>query len=525
MIVDFDILVLGSGIAGLSFALRVSKFAKVGIVTKKSDSTSNTNHAQGGIAAVISKDDNYDSHINDTLVAGAGLCDLSAVEVLVKEGPDRIRELIEFGVNFTKKQNTLENELGLDLGREGGHSKRRIVHAADLTGKEIERVLVRLVKVNHNIHIFEHHQAIDLLVEDDEYGNRKCAGAVVLDTETGDSDVFRSKVTFLSTGGLCQVYKHTTNPEIATGDGIAMAYRAGVKISNLEFIQFHPTSLYHPEADSFLISEAVRGEGGILRLPDGTRFMLNYHPMKELAPRDIVARAIDTELIKNDLECVYLDLTHLGKDFIEHHFPHIYKNCLKYGIDIVKEWIPIVPAAHYSCGGVKTDLNARTSLENLYACGEVSCTGVHGANRLASNSLLEAVVFSKRAAEDVEARFNELVFTPISDMESSLSDKMSNNTEIESLIAKIKQIMWRYVGIVRTNERLDKALKELEDVNNQAIKLYETSRLTARIVELRNLIICAQLITICSKKRKESIGLNYNTDYPNKNETPQETII
>ena len=527
MIVDFDVLVLGSGIAGLSFALRVSEFCKVGIITKKSDSTSNTNNAQGGIAAVIANTDTYDSHVADTLTAGAGLCNVDSVNVLVREGPDRIRELVEMGVQFTKNFSDDSNDMHLDLGREGGHSARRIVHAQDLTGKEVERVLVRMVKINQNIHMFEHHQALELITKDVN-GKKTIAGALVLDTETGDEDTFRAKIIMLSTGGLCQVYKHTTNPEIATGDGIAMAFNAGAEISNLEFIQFHPTSLYHPEADSFLISEAVRGEGGILRLPDGTRFMPDYHPLKELAPRDIVARAIDNELKKNDLECVYLDVTHLDEDFITHHFPYIYKNCLKYGIDITKQQIPTVPAAHYSCGGVKVNLNAQTTIDNLYACGEVSCTGVHGANRLASNSLLEAVVYSRRASNHVENIIKSLDFLDVPDnKEVEQTDISSNIIEVENTIAKVKDIMWRYVGIVRTNERLEKALTQLNEVNKTIESLFERSRVTSRLIELRNITTCAKLITISSLKRKESRGLNYNLDYPNRDDQDclHDTII
>jgi len=514
MIVDFDVLVLGSGIAGLSFALRVAEFARVGVVTKKSDSTSNTNNAQGGIAAVLDHNDTYESHIKDTLVAGAGLCDLKAVEVLVTEGPERIKELIEFGVKFTQDMNDeTDNDFHLHLGREGGHSARRIVHAADLTGKEVERALVRLVKMNHNIHVFEHHQAIDLIVKDNV-----CRGAVVLDTETEDVDVFKSKFTMLSTGGLCQIYEHTTNPDIATGDGVAMAYRAKAKIANLEFIQFHPTSLYHPQADSFLISEAVRGEGGILRTSDGTRFMETHHPLKDLAPRDIVARAIDSEILKDDADCVYLDVTHLGADFIKEHFPFIYENCLKYGIDITKEWIPTVPAAHYSCGGVKSDLNAKSSIDNLYVCGEVSCTGVHGANRLASNSLLEALVFSRRAVLDVEKRLDEVEDFDVDDVKSNQGLEKTDIDVIEGYILRIKRIMWKNVGIVRANKRLERALLELSHIENAVLDFMEKNKKTTRLIELRNMCECAMLVTRSAQMRKESRGLNYNLDYPERDD-------
>lgn len=515
MIADFDILVIGSGIAGLSFALRAADFSKVAIITKKSDSESNTNNAQGGIAAVLDHDDTYSSHIKDTLVAGAGLCDPAAVEVLVKEGPDRIKDLIDLGAKFTKGgEGSDGNDYNLHLGREGGHSTRRIVHANDLTGREVERALVRLIKMNHNIHIFEHHQAIDLITE-----NNTCTGAYVIDTETDDIDVFRSKFILLSTGGLCQIYEHTTNPDIATGDGVAMAYRAGAEISNLEFIQFHPTSLYHPKASSFLISEAVRGEGGILRTSDGTRFMENCHELKELAPRDIVARAIDARMQEDNADCVYLDVTHLGSDFVKAHFPYIYENCLKYGIDITKEWIPTVPAAHYSCGGVKCDLNAMTSINNLYACGEVSCTGVHGANRLASNSLLEALVWARRAVLNIQSKFDSSKFAPIADITKSNQDKDRADLAIlAGYVERIQRIMWKNVGIVRTNQKLERALTELTHIQTAIKDLGKKYKVTSKLIELKNMCECAILVTKSALQRHESRGLNYNLDYPYRDE-------
>ena len=515
MIVDFDILVIGSGIAGLSFALKVAEFAKVAIITKKSDSTSNTNNAQGGIAAVLDHSDSYESHIQDTLIAGAGLCGKEAVEVLVKEGPDRIKELIDFGVQFTKdEKGENDNDYHLHLGREGGHSARRIVHAQDLTGKEVERALVRLIKMNHNIHIFEHHQAIDLITKDNV-----CLGASVIDTETDDIDIFKAKFIMLSTGGLCQIYEHTTNPDIATGDGVAMAYRAGADIANLEFIQFHPTSLYHPKANSFLISEAVRGEGGILRTSDGTRFMENYHELKELAPRDIVARAIDSQMQKDNADCVYLDVTHLGPEFIKEHFPFIYESCLKYGLDITKEWIPTVPAAHYSCGGVKCDLNAMSSLKNMYVCGEVSCTGVHGANRLASNSLLEALVWARRAKLDVEKKFKGAKSHKVPDITESNQEKERADLEVlNGYVERIKRIMWKNVGIVRTNKRLERALKDLTHIQNAIEDLMVQYKITSKLIELRNMCECSILVTKSALLRHESRGLNYNLDYPYKDD-------
>lgn len=512
MIVDVDILVLGTGIAGLSYALRVAKFGRVALVTKKSDTDTNTNYAQGGIAAVIDPDDTFESHMHDTMVAGAYLCREEAVDVLVKEGPDRIRELVGLGVRFTKN-NHAANPNHFDLGREGGHSTRRIVHAADLTGREIERALVAQVKSNPNIRVFEHNHAIDLIVDKTGEANI-CRGAHVLDSETGDVMSFRAKVTMLATGGLSRVYLHTTNPEIATGDGVAMAFRAGAIVTNMEFIQFHPTTLYHSNARSFLISEAVRGEGGILKLKNGETFMEKYHPMASLAPRDVVARAIDAELKKSGDECVYLDVTHLDSNCIKEHFPHIYETCLAAGVDITKEMIPVVPAAHYSCGGVDTDLNGRTSVSNLYACGEVAYTGIHGANRLASNSLLEAIVFAKRAAIDAEHKIVGVEFERVDDFNVEEHSEHVSADLVEELIQSLRTIMWKYVGIVRTNERLAKAYDLVRNIKASADEIYSDGRLSPRLLELRNMALTAELIILSAQSRKESRGLHYNLDYP-----------
>lgn len=521
---DVDYLVLGSGIAGLSFALKVARLGRVALVTKKSDTESNTNYAQGGIAGVTSPEDNYDSHIHDTLVAGAGLCRLETVEILVKEGPERIRELVELGVKFSREK-TPTGETRFALGREGGHSMRRILHAADLTGREIERALIVQCKHQDNIRIFEDECAIDLISRPGEDGGLTCCGAYVLDTETEEVTTFRAKVTMLATGGAGQVYLHTTNPEIATGDGVAMAYRAGADIANMEFIQFHPTSLYHPDARSFLISEAVRGEGGILRLRDGSTFMENYHEMGCLAPRDIVARAIDAELKKSGDECVYLDVTHLDADHIRERFPTIYQKCLSVGIDITEDWIPIVPAAHYSCGGVLTDRDARSSIERLYACGEVACTGVHGANRLASNSLLEAVVFAHRAAGDSQQHMGVLCDGDIPDFPRDGHSQEISPEVIAGLKGGIRRIMWRYVGIVRTNERLQKAKNQLAELGAQVDAMYSSGRLSSELLELRNMITTASLIIESAISRKESRGLNYNLDYPKLDENTKDTVL
>jgi len=512
LIADVDVLVSGSGIAGLSFALRASRSGRVALVTKKSDTESNTNYAQGGIAAVIDPADSYESHIRDTQVAGAFLCHDDAVEILVREGCQRVHELMEMGVRFTRSEQAA-NPNHLDLGREGGHSTRRIVHAADLTGREIERALVAQVKANPDIRIFEHDHAIDLITQR-VGGKIICRGAHVLDSETGDVMSVRARATMLSTGGLSRVYLHTTNPDIATGDGVAMAYRAGAVIGNMEFIQFHPTTLYHPAARSFLISEAVRGEGGILRLKNGETFMERYHPMGCLAPRDVVARAIDAELKKNGDECVYLDVTHLAPDKIKEHFPHIYETCLSVGIDITKDWIPIVPAAHYACGGVVTDTEGHTSIENLYACGEVACTGVHGANRLASNSLLEAVVFARRAADDMALRIAGIEFGDVEPYPEDAHTQRVPSELIDSLICEIQTIMWKYVGIVRTNVRLRKALGLIRNIEAQADVLYSDGVLSPKLLELRNMALVAELIIVSAQSRKESRGLHYNLDYP-----------
>jgi len=504
---------LGTGIAGLSYALKVAAYGRVALVTKKSDTESNTNYAQGGIASVLSDDDSYDLHIQDTLRSGAGLCRKDAVDLLVKEGPERVLELIDLGVRFSRDKGP-DGGTVLSLGREGGHSKRRIAHAADLTGREIERALVAQVKGCDTIRIFEHNCGIDLLVKEDSVG-RRCVGAYVLDVETGDVTTCLSKVTMLATGGLGRVYQHTTNPEIATGDGVAMAYRAGADVANMEFIQFHPTSLYHEDARSFLISEAVRGEGGLLRLRDGKTFMENYHEMGCLAPRDIVARAIDAELKRTGDECVYLDVTHLDPEKVKARFPNIYEKCLSVGIDMTKEWIPIVPAAHYSCGGALTDVDGRTSLSRLYACGEVACTGVHGANRLASNSLLEAVVFAHRAAIHSATEVARLEFAePPEEFDTDGRREPVPTQEMEELIQRLQAIMWRYVGIVRTDERLKKALGEIQAISRRAEEMYTHCRLSAELLELRNLAVVAELIIVSALSRKESRGLNYNLDYP-----------
>jgi L-aspartate oxidase len=514
-----DFLVIGSGIAGLFFAIKASKYGDVCIITKKERTDSSTNFAQGGIAAVLSEDDSFENHINDTLVAGVGLCHKDVVEMVVKSAPQRIKDLIEMGMNFTLSEERVNS---FDLGKEGGHSKRRILHAGDYTGREIEKTLINKVKQIPNILLLENHIAIDLLIESKVSKKTifkdRCFGAYVLDEKTGEVKTFVAKFIILATGGSGQVYLHTTNPPIATGDGVAMAYRAGAKVANMEFFQFHPTALYQPNGmQSFLISEAVRGEGGILRLPNGQTFAEKYHPLKELAPRDIVARAIDAEMKKHGLKNVYLDITHLDGDFIVKRFPQIFEHCLSLGIDIRKEWIPVVPSAHYMCGGVLTNKNGETTLQNLYAIGEVACTGLHGANRLASNSLLEAIVFAHNAFEDCIKKIKD---TNIITLELVSPWQYYTNIDPDEMIMikhnwdEIKRLMWNYVGIVRSDKRLERAKRRIDMLKDEIREYYTHFKPNAELLELRNLANIADLIITCASLRKESRGLHYNLDYP-----------
>jgi L-aspartate oxidase len=524
----FDFLVIGSGAAGLSYALEVSNHGSVGIITKKNKAESNTNYAQGGVAVVMDSYDSYEAHINDTLTAGAGLCKRESVEVIVKEGPKAVQHLLKLGAEFSKKNDKLH------LGREGGHSHNRIVHAADMTGREIERVLLEEAERRENIEILEHHYALELITQHHlgkqvtRYDNdTQCFGVYVLDTNSDEIKPFRSKVTLLASGGAGQVYQHTTNPEIATGDGYAMAYRAKARMANMEFIQFHPTSLYMPGADSFLISEAVRGHGGILRNADGLAFMADYDERKDLAPRDIVARAIDDQLKKRGDDCVYLDVTYIDKDDLLKHFPHIYDTCLTYGVDISKDLIPVVPAAHYVCGGVQTDLKGKTSIHGLFACGEVACTGVHGANRLASNSLLEALVFSQKAAGESTRIINDIA---VRDDVPDWDDSGTKHTEEWVLVShnqrELQQIMWDYVGIVRSDFRLERAFRRTKLLFEEVEQYYEKSKVSVPLCQLRNMIGVAYMIISSAQRRKESRGLHFNLDYPEiKAEENHDTII
>jgi L-aspartate oxidase len=517
---QFDYLVLGSGIAGLSFALKVAPRGRVAIVTKKDRAESNTNYAQGGIAAVTSKEDSFELHVRDTLTAGAGLCKENVVRAIVEEGPARIAELIELGMKFSERDAPAEDGgKELDLGKEGGHSKRRILHAKDVTGREIERALLNAASRQPNIEIFENHIAIDLITSR-KFGLRdgnRCLGAYVFDKKSGRVWAFTAPVTLLATGGCGKVYLYTTNPDIATGDGVAMASRAGATIANLEFVQFHPTCLYHSEAKSFLISEAVRGEGGVLKSLDGVEFMDAWHPLKSLAPRDVVARAIDSEMKKSGAEHVWLDITHKPARFIIERFPNIYQTCLRYGIDITKEPIPVVPAAHYQCGGVMTNVDGETDIPGLYAVGEVACTGLHGANRLASNSLLEALVCSHRAAEKIVAHSFPPVDSKIPLWQSGNAHNPDEMVVVSHNWDEIRRCLWDYVGIVRTNKRLARAQKRLANLQQEIQEYYWNFIVTSDLLELRNIATTAELIVRCAQMRPESRGLHYNLDYPGAN--------
>jgi L-aspartate oxidase len=531
MVYHYDFLVIGSGIAGLSYALKVSAVGSVAVITKKEKAESNTNLAQGGVAAVMSKVDSFDLHVRDTLATGMGLSHEEAVRLMVREGPDRLRDLMEVGARFTQKDGTL------DLGREGGHSTNRIVHAADLTGREIERALLQAISERQNVRIFENHIGVELLTEhqaethaDVGRGNIHCWGAYAYNSVERRVDTFIARVTLLATGGLGQVYIHTTNPLIATGDGVAMAYRAGAMIANMEFIQFHPTTLFNSGSPSFLISEAVRGFGAVLKLQNGDEFMQRYDDRKSLAPRDIVAYAIDTELKKRGEEYVLLDLRHLPADRVREHFPHIYSTCLsKYKIDITAEPIPVVPAAHYSCGGVVTDVDGRTSIESLFAAGEVSMTGVHGANRLASNSLLEALVFSDRAAHASRDALEENrgAIPGLRDWDDSGTLNAEEWILISHNRREIQQLMWDYVGIVRSTHRLERAQRRMDLIRLEIESFYKRTKVTEPLIELRNLAQCASLIIRCAMMRKESRGLHVTTDYRERDDAnfKRDTVI
>ncbi len=522
---EYDFLVIGSGVAGLTFALAVADRGSVAIITKKERAESNTNYAQGGIAGVLGEEDSFQDHIEDTLRAGAGLCNREIVEITVREGPGRIRHLIELGAAFSKKNGVLH------LGLEGGHSISRIVHAQDATGREIERALLEAIHTHPSIDVFEFHYAVDLITEHHlgQFVNRRrpdvhCFGAYVYDEQADAVHTFLARVTMLASGGSSAVYLHTTNPRIATGDGVAMAYRAKARIANMEFVQFHPTSLYLSDGQgigapndsaSFLISEAVRGHGARLYTQSGHRFMPDYDPRAELAPRDIVARAIDDQLKRRGEEYVLLDISHASATEIEEHFPFIRRTCMKCGFDITKEPVPVVPAAHYQCGGVQTDRHARTSVGGLFASGEVACTGLHGANRLASNSLLEALVFSKRAVEpalDLAAcrRWNRSV----PDWDATGTESPHEWVLVSHNRDELRRVMWNYVGIVRSGPRLKRALRRTKLLYEEVEEFYNRTSISSGLCELRNMIAVAYLIIRSAQMRRESRGLHYMADYP-----------
>jgi L-aspartate oxidase len=524
----YDYLVLGSGIAGLTFALNVAEKGTVAVVTKKNRAESNTNYAQGGIACVTSDEDTFDLHVRDTLEAGAGLCHEDVVRGIIEEGPARIKELIELGMSFSERENGGDKH-ELDLGKEGGHSKRRILHAKDITGREIETALLTALALHPNVEIFENHAAIDLITRRKlgfATANR-CVGVYVLDNKSGKVETIAAHHVLLATGGCGKVYLYTTNPDIATGDGVAMAYRAGVPVANMEFIQFHPTCLFHPKAKSFLISEAVRGEGGILRNAAGKEFMKGVHPLESLAPRDIVARAIDAEIKRTGAECVFLDITHKSREFLQNRFPAIYARCLEFGIDMALEPIPVVPGAHYQCGGVVTTPEGRTELPGLWAVGEVGCTGLHGANRLASNSLLEALVVAHRAADAVT---QEKLPPPQKDIPPWESGSAMDPDELVVIYhnwREIRQMMWDYVGIVRTTKRLHRAASRLRSLSEEVRDYYWNYKITCDLIELRNLVLVASLIVDCALERHESRGLHFTRDYPEliADAAPTDTVL
>ena len=509
---QFDVLIIGSGLAGLTLALQVADQKKVCIVSKRTMQDSASSWAQGGIATVLNSDDSIDQHVEDTLIAGAGLCDADITRMVTEHGREAVEWLIDLGVEFTREENS---ESGYHLTREGGHSYRRIIHVADATGHAVQKTLAQKVREHSNITLLDNHIAVDLITSKKlkRQSINSCLGAYVLDNDSGKVITISAQKTALATGGAGKVYLYTTNPDVSTGDGIAMAWRAGCRVSNLEFIQFHPTCLFHPHAKSFLITEAVRGEGGILKLPNGERFMQMHDVRAELAPRDIVARVIDFEMKKRGYEYVLLDISHKPADFIKEHFPTVYKHCLSLGIDITKEPIPVVPAAHYTCGGIMVDDKSHTDIANLYAIGETACTGLHGANRLASNSLLECMVFGRIAAKDIlTAKERELSDLPNWD-ESRVTDA-DEEVLITHTWNELRRFMWNYVGIVRTDKRLSRAMHRIKMLRDEVHEFYSNFRVSNDLIELRNLLQVAELIVKSAMARRESRGLHFSKDCP-----------
>ncbi len=521
-----DILIIGSGAAGLSLALEVADHAKVTILSKNTLDCCNTKYAQGGISAVLGADDSLDSHVADTIDAGAGLCNKEIVEFTVSQGPERIAWLIEQGMPFTQVSDNKGN-VNYHLTREGGHSHRRVIHAADATGKAIISTLTAKVKAHPNIQVLEYHIIIDLITGTKiGLSTSRCLGAYVLNLTTNKIVALQASFVVLATGGAGEAYLYTSNPDVATGDGIAMAWRAGCRVANMEFIQFHPTCLYHPKAKSFLISEAVRGEGGKLLLPDTSHFMQDFDPRGELAPRDIVARAIDHEMKRLGCEHVLLDISHKSEKFIIEHFPNIYHRCMALGYDMANQPIPVVPAAHYTCGGVMTDRCGRTDVEGLYAIGEVASTGLHGANRMASNSLLECLVFAHTASVDILSKLKSVAPPPkLPSWDESRVTDSDEEVVVSHNWDELRRFMWDYVGIVRTSKRLQRAKSRVDLLQNEIYEYYSNFRVSNDLIELRNLTLVADLIIRSAQQRHESRGLHYTLDYPNKKPVAQNTIL
>jgi len=521
---NFDVVIIGSGLAGLSTALKLADKKKIAIISKRQLIDSSSHWAQGGIASTASNEDSVDQHVADTLISGADLCDEKVVRFVSENSPAAIQWLANAGVDFTKQP----KNNALHFTQEGGHTVRRIAHVADTTGKAVQSALIQKILSHPNITIFEDHIVVDLITSNKlELANQlknTCLGLYVLDNATGAVTTFQSDVTVLASGGASKVYLYTTNPDVSTGDGMAMAWRAGCRLANMEFIQFHPTCLFHPKEKSFLISEALRGEGAILKLPNNKPFMHLYDARADLAPRDIVARAIDFEMKKRGLECVYLDITHRTKSFIMDHFPSIYERCLKLNIDISREQIPVVPAAHYSCGGVMTDLHGETDIKNLYAVGETAYTGLHGANRLASNSLLECLVFSEQAAHHILSNTDHHQ-TALPQWDESRVTDADEEVLITHTWNELRRFMWNYVGIVRTNKRLSRAMHRINMLRDEVQEFYRNFRISNNLIELRNLLQVAQLIVESAIARKESRGLHFSRDYPNKNVEKKITVL
>ena len=521
---QFDVLIIGSGLAGLTAALLLAPGRRVAVVTKRQLSDGSSGWAQGGMAAVLGADDSLNQHVEDTLVAGGGLCDVDATRAVVEGAPAAIAWLRQLGVPFSE-----ESPGNLHLTREGGHSQRRIVHVADATGAAVQQTLIAQVRATPSITLFEHHMLVDLITDRKlKRPGKRCHGAYVLDVDSGQVQTFSAPQTILATGGAGKVYLYSTNPDTATGDGIAAAWRAGCRVANMEFIQFHPTCLYHPEAKSFLISEAVRGEGGRLLLPaaaGGKRFMPDHDARAELAPRDVVARAIDFEMKKHGVDCVYLDISHQSPEFLREHFPNILQRCLELGIDITRQPIPVVPAAHYTCGGVRTDLAGRTDIEGLYAIGETACTGLHGANRLASNSLVECVVLARATAQAIADADSGYTRPELPDWDESQVTDADEAVVIAHNWDELRRSMWNYVGIVRTNKRLERAAHRIALLDAEITEFYASFRVSRDLLELRNLVQVADLIVRSAQSRHESRGLHFSRDYPQLAQSAQATIL